>query len=119
MIHSGSQKYDPKKLKAINLKLNSLYNSIYRLKPSLQEEIVDISSKMDILLSTINEFCKISKHKNFDREISIQIEDLKMNYAALYELNSDLKNFAIITPETIELQNLLDIASASLQKVKV
>ena len=114
MVHAGNRDYNSKKLEAINNKLNRLYNSLYHIPNQNENELRDIVNKTTVLLSTIKELNK-SLASFRDKELNRQAEILKMNYSALYEINSDLKNFALPSPEIQELKSLLTIAAGSTQ----
>ena len=116
MLTVGHNTPDLDKLSALNKKLDTIYRKIYHLQPTISSEDTDqITGRLSILLSTVKDLIKSLKGYASAKEV----ESLRMNYSALYELNSDLENFKSQTSDLSELQHLLSQASETLSTVTV
>lgn len=106
------------KLTRLNSDLDKFYDLIYSQWSTISEEDYRIfGNQLEILLATIHDLLMAYENFNLDRSYSIQIEKLKSNYSALYELNSDIINFKINMPKDSEVYELLNSASMVAEKI--
>ena len=106
------------KLTRLNSDLDKFYDLIYSQWSTISEEDYRIfGNQLEILLTTIHDLLMAYENFNLDRSYSIQIEKLKRNYSALYELNSDIINFKINMPKDSEVYELLNSASMVAEKI--
>ncbi len=74
--------------------------------------------QLKIMLHTLKDlhttYCKMQKHLGLSEEV----EQLGMNYSALYEMNSDIVNFKVKAQHDKEMQQLLQRASGVIKAVK-
>ena len=116
MLTVGHNTPDLDKLSVLNKKLDTIYRKIYHYQPTISSEDTDqITGRLSILLSTVKDLIKSLKGYASEKEV----ENLRMNYSALYELNSDLENFKSQTSDLSELHHLLSQASETLSTVTV
>lgn len=106
------QQYRFTQLARLNRDLDNFYDLLYSQWNSVTETDYNMfGNQLQIMLETLKELfelCKqISKDENFDKET----EKLGMNYAAIYEMNSDIINFKIKAKKDTDLHKLMKQAS--------
>lgn len=101
--------YKMSQLRRLNSDLDSLYELIYDDWRSISEEEYSVfGAQFKILIDTVKDLydsCKVNKC--FEQEA----ERLRMNYSALYELNSDIRRNCITFKNDLEFVNLFHSAA--------
>lgn len=90
------------KLIRLNNALDKLYDAIYKqFNVITSEDYKLIEPQLMLLLNTLRGLNKTYKRLRISKPVSDEVAALGRNYSAIYELNSDIKNFRIkkISPE--------------------
>lgn len=100
--------YQLSQLQKLNKELDKLYELIYDEWNTITEEDYKVfGEQLVILTQTIKQLynaCKrLPKHMGMEEDT----KKLGMNFAALYELNSDIVNFRIKTPKSDKIKQAL------------
>ncbi len=104
------------KLRRLNNALDSLYELIYSQFNSITaEDYKLIGPQLSLLLNTLKGLRTTYKGMRSDREISEELVSLGRNYSALYELNSDIRQFRISRKLSPCLSTALDNATSAMQ----
>lgn len=108
-IDSATPNHSPvSKLSRLNKDLDKLYETLYDEWQSIGEKDYEVfGPQLTILLETIkalyNSYKKIPKEKLLRKDV----KKLGMNYAALYEINSDIISFKIKLPKDTEMKSIM------------
>lgn len=105
-------------LRRLNRDLDAFYEFLYGQCNSVTEQDYNVFGKQLIsmlgILKTLYTSCK-----QMPKEcgVSLEAEKLKRNYVALYELNSDIKNYRIKASKDSEWTSLLADAGLAIRNV--
>lgn len=105
------------KLARLNNALDRLYEMVYgQFNEITPDDYRIIEPQLMLLLNTLKGLCNTFRKIPVSEKLSGEVEALSRNYSALYELNSDIKNFRVknISPE---LANALKKASAAMKRL--
>ncbi len=106
------------KLRRLNNALDTLYDLIYaQFNEITAEDYKIIGPQMSLLLNTLKGLRDTYKAIRRSREISEEVENLGRNYSALYELNSDIKQFRIAREFKPNLLTALNNASSAMSRL--
>lgn len=84
------------KLVRLNNALNRLYEMVYdQFNEITPDDYKIIEPQLLLLLNTLKGLCNTYKKIHSSDRLSKEIEVLGRNYSAIYELNSDIKNFRV------------------------
>lgn len=110
-------RYSIAQLSRLNRELDHLYELIYDDWETITEQDYAIfGGQLSLLVKTLKSLYDDCRKFVSDQGMRNEIERLGMNYAALYELNSDIVNYRIKAPRNAELQSMLSKASAVLNQ---
>lgn len=102
-------------LARLNRDLDNLYELIYAQWRTVTEEDYKVfGGQMNILLDTIRDLYNVCRKTPKDKGLKDETRKLGMNYSALYEVNSDIRNFSINAPKNKELTDALSMAGEAM-----
>ena len=105
-------------LRRLNRDLDAFYEFLYSQCNTVTERDYSVFGKqLTSMLSILKSLYVSCKQMPKKYGVSVEAEKLKQNYSALYELNSDIKNFRIKALKDTEWTSLLSDASLALKKV--
>lgn len=105
-------------LSILNNDLDNLYELIYNQIPTIKPEDYQVFGRqLQELIKTIKALYQTCKKAPVSLGIDKETEILGRNYSALYELDNDIRNFKISTVKDPKLSQLLQQASATLNKI--
>lgn len=105
-------------LRKLNRDLDSFYEFLYAQYNSVTEADYKVfGEQLCSMIATLKMLWQSCKKMPKSCGISNEVEKLKMNYSALYELNEDIKNYRIKAPKDEEWSALLSQASLALKRV--
>ena len=103
------------RLSRLNRDLERFYEMLYNQWNTVTEaEYAVFGQQLVTLLQTIKELYLTCKNIAKSSAMEKQVELLGMNYAAIYEVNSDIINFRIKSTKNHELQQIINEASKRL-----
>ena len=103
------------RLSRLNRDLEHFYEMLYNQWNTVTEsEYAVFGQQLVTLLQTIKELYLACKNIAKSSAMERQVELLGMNYAAIYEVNSDIVNFRIKSTKDQELQQIINEASKRL-----
>ena len=105
------------KLVRLNNALDRLYEMVYeQFNEITLDDYRIIEPQLMLLLNTLKGLCNTLRKIPMPGKLSLEAAALGRNYSALYELNSDIKNFRVknVSPE---LSNALKKASADMKRL--
>lgn len=109
--------YSVGSLRKLNRDLDSFYEFLYAQCNSVKEaEYQVFGEQLCSMLATLKMLWLSCKKMPKSCGISDEVEKLKMNCSALYELNEDIKNYRIKAPKDEEWSALLSQASLALKR---
>ncbi len=101
--------YKLSQLRRLNSDIDSLYELIYEDWRSIsEEEYSAFGAQFNILIDTVKDLYDSCKGNEY---LAPEVERLRMNYSALYELNSDIRRNCITFKNDIEFVNLFHSAA--------
>ena len=105
-------------LRRLNRDLDAFYEFLYSQSNTVTERDYDVFGKQLTSMLNILKMLYVSC-KQMPREygVSTETEKLKRNYSALYELNSDIKNYRVKAAKDADWTALLADASMAIKKV--
>jgi len=107
-----SNQYRVTQLARLNRDLDDFYELLYSQWNSVTEEDYNkFGGQLQIMLETLKDLFDLCKQMSQDGTFSKETEKLGMNYAAIYEMNSDMVNFKIKAKKDADLQQLMKRAS--------
>ena len=107
--------YNTARLSRLNRDLERFYEMLYNQWNTVTEaEYAVFGQQLVTLLQTIKELYLACKNITKSSAMEKQVELLGMNYAAIYEVNSDIVNFRIKSKKNHELQQIINEASKRL-----
>ena len=107
--------YNTARLSRLNRDLERFYEMLYNQWNTVTEaEYAVFGQQLVTLLQTIKELYLACKNITKSSAMEKQVELLGMNYAAIYEVNSDIINFRIKSKKNHELQQIINEASKRL-----
>lgn len=111
--------YKVSQLARLNRDLDNFYELLYsQWNTVTKDDYAVFGPQLQIMLNTLRELyntCKkLSDIPNFDKET----EKLGMNYSAIFEINSDIKNFRIKEQHDDDWARLLKQASDVVKSIK-
>ncbi len=103
------------KLKRLNNALDTLYELIYSQFNEIDSnDYKIIGPQLRLLLNTLKGLWTTYKSLNITGDFSDEVASLGRNYSALYELNSDIKQFRIRRKFNPNLADALNNASSAM-----
>ncbi len=103
------------KLKRLNNALDTLYELIYsQFNEISAEDYKIIGPQLTLLLNTLKGLRETYKLISKSRDMSDEVNSLGRNYSALYELNSDIKQFRIARKLKPNLATALNNAATAM-----
>ena len=103
------------RLSRLNRDLERFYEMLYNQWNTVTEaEYAVFGQQLVTLLQTIKELYLSCKNIAKSAAMEKQVELLGMNYAAIYEVNSDIVNFRIKSTKNQNLQKIINEASIHL-----
>lgn len=119
VVASGEQ-VTKAKLAGLNRSLDDFYELIYDQYNSItRKDYKVIGPQMKILLGVLKNLYDIyDKMISPGSNMTQEIERLGRNYSAIYEINSDIKNFRLPKKQDEELTSLLRQASLAINKIR-
>ena len=104
--------YRVSQLTRLNHDLDNLYELIYDQWRTVTEEDYKLfGGQLQLLLETLKGLYQTIRKFPKSLGLTKEVENLEMNYAALYEVNSDIVNFGIKLPKNKQLQQAIAEAS--------
>lgn len=114
----ASNEYHVGQLRRLNRDLDAFYELLYSQCNSITEQDYNVFGKqLTSMLSTLKALYALCRHMSGVCGVNVEAEKLKRNYSALYELNSDIRNFRIKASKDSEWSALLADAGAAVKKV--
>ena len=119
LVAVARNQYKVSQLARLNCDLNNFYELLYSQWNTVTKDYYAVfGPQLQIMLNTLRELyntCKkLSDIPNFDKET----EKLGMNYSAIFEINSDIKNFRIKEQHDDDWARLLKQASDVVKSIK-
>ena len=112
--------YRVSQLRRLNRDLDAFYEFLYSQYNTITERDYNVFGKQLTSMLNILKMLYVScKQMPKEYGVSIEAEKLKRNYSALYELNSDIKNYRIKALKDVEWTALLKDAGMAIKKVVV
>ncbi len=103
------------KLKRLNNALDTLYELIYsQFNEISADDYKIIGPQLTLLLNTLKGLRETYKRISVSRDLSDEVNSLGRNYSALYELNSDIKQFRIARKLKPNLASALNNAASAM-----
>lgn len=100
--------YSAVKLSRLNKELSSFYRILYsQINTVTSQDYEKFGQQFEMLLDSIEDLYKTCKKMPYSATFSEETEKLGMNYAALYELNSDIVNFRLKSITDSEISSLM------------
>lgn len=100
--------YHVSQLARLNHELDLLYEMIYDDWHSISEEDYNVfGAQLVILLQTLKQLYDACRKQPKEMGLREEAVRLGMNYAALFELNSDIVNFCINMPKNQQMKQLM------------
>lgn len=110
--------YSVTQLRRLNRDLDAFYEFLYSQCNTITEQDYNVfGQQLSSMLNTLKGLYVSCKRMPKEYGADAEVEKLKMNYNALYELNSDIKNYRIKASKDAEWTTLLSDASMALKKV--
>lgn len=110
--------YGVSQLRRLNRDLDAFYEFLYSQCNTVTEQDYQVFGKqLTSMLGILKSLYVSCKQMPKEYGVSVEAEKLKQNYSALYELNSDIKNYRIKALKDTEWTSLLSDASLALKKV--
>lgn len=107
--------FTARKLASLNRSLDNFYELLYGESASINETAYShIGPYMQIMLETVKDLYVTCESHVLTGSIANEIERLKRNYAALHELDSDIREFKIGLAKDNEMASLLAQASEAI-----
>ena len=105
-------------LRRLNRDLNAFYEFLYSQCNTVTERDYNVFGKqLSSMLNILKMLYASCKQMPKEYGVSTEAEKLKRNYSALYELNSDIKNYRIKAAKDADWTALLADASLAIKKV--
>lgn len=105
-------------LRRLNRDLDAFYEYLYSQCNTVTERDYDVFGKqLSSMLNILKMLYVSCKQMPKEYGVSTEAEKLKRNYSALYELNSDIKNYRIKAAKDADWTALLADASLAIKKV--
>ena len=112
--------YRVSQLRRLNRDLDAFYEFLYSQYNTITERDYNVFGKQLTSMLNILKMLYVScKQMPKEYGVSIEAEKLKRNYSALYELNSDIKNYRIKALKDVKWTALLKDAGMAIKKVVV
>ena len=109
--------YNVSQLARLNRELDGLYELIYDDFGTITaEDYAVFGGQLELLVKTIKSLYDDCRRSSERRALRYEVERLRANYSALYELNSDIVNFRIKAPRNAELQEMMSQAAQTLNR---
>lgn len=110
--------YGVSQLRRLNRDLDAFYEFLYSQCNTVTERDYCVFGKqLTSMLNILKSLYISCKQMPKEYGVSAEAERLKRNYSALYELNSDIKNYRIKASKDAEWTALLSDASMAIKKV--
>lgn len=110
--------YRVSQLRQLNHDLDAFYEFLYSQCNTVTERDYNVFGKqLTSMLGILKSLYASCKQMPKEYGVSIEAEKLKRNYSALYELNSDIKNYRIKAAKDAEWSALLADAGLAIKKV--
>lgn len=110
--------YHVGQLRRLNRDLDAFYELLYSQCNTVTERDYNVFGKqLSSMLNILKTLYTSCRQMPKEYGVSTETEKLKRNYSALYELNSDIKNYRIKAPKDAEWSALLADASLVIKKV--
>lgn len=110
--------YSVPQLRRLNRDLDAFYEFLYSQCNTVTEQDYNVfGQQLTSMLNTLKSLYNSCKHMIKEYGANVEIEKLRMNYNALYELNNDIKNYRINASKDAEWVSLLSDASLALKKI--
>lgn len=107
-------------LARLNRDLDNFYELLYSQWQTVTEEDYRLFGRqLNIMLQTIKDLLTACKHLPKSEELHKELGKLNRNFAALYELNSDIVNFKIKMPKDVEMKELMNRAAKVSKQVAI
>lgn len=108
-------RYSVAQLSRLNRDLNNLYELIYdQWRTVTEDDYKQFGGQFKLLLEMLKGLYQSVKKLPKSMGFATEAENLEMNYAALYEVNSDIVNFCIKLPKNERFQKAMVEASQHL-----
>ncbi len=105
-------------LRRLNRDLDAFYEYLYSQCNTVTERDYNVFGKqLSSMLNILKMLYVSCKQMPKEYGVSTEAEKLKRNYSALYELNSDIKNYRIKATKDADWTALLADASLAIKKV--
>jgi len=105
-------------LRRLNRDLDAFYEYLYSQCNTVTERDYNVFGKqLSSMLHILKMLYVSCKQMPKEYGVSTEAEKLKRNYSALYELNSDIKNYRIKAAKDADWTALLSDASLAIKKV--
>ncbi len=105
-------------LRRLNRDLDAFYEFLYGQCNSVTEQDYNVFGKqLTSMLGILKTLYTSCKQMPKECGVSLEAEKLKRNYVALYELNSDIKNYRIKASKDSEWTSLLADAGLAIRNV--
>ena len=110
--------YRVSQLRRLNRDLDAFYEFLYSQCNTITEQDYSIFGKqLTSMLNILKTLYVSCKQMPKEYGVSTEAEKLKRNYSALYELNSDIKNYRIKALKDVEWTALLKDAGMAIKKI--
>lgn len=110
--------YGVSQLRRLNRDLDAFYEFLYSQCNTVTERDYSVFGKqLTSMLNILKSLYISCKQMPKEYGVSAEAERLRRNYSALYELNSDIKNYRIKASKDAEWTALLSDASMAIKKI--
>lgn len=114
----ASNEYHVSQLRRLNRDLDAFYELLHSQCNTVTEQDYNVFGKqLTSMLSTLKTLYTLCRQMSGGYGVNVEAEKLKRNYSALYELDSDIRNFRIKAPKDPEWSALLADAGMAVKKV--
>lgn len=111
--------YKVTKLARLNRDLDNFYELLYsQWNTVTKDDYAVLGPQLQIMLNTLKELYQTCKKMSYIPDLKEETEKLGMNYSAIFEVNSDIKNFRVKEQEDDEMTLLMKQASDIVKTMK-
>jgi len=110
--------YNVSRLRRLNRDLDAFYELLYCQCNTVTEHDYSVfGQQLTSMIDTLKALYSSCRHAFKGLGDDSEVEKLKMNYNALYELNNDIRNYRIKASKDSEWSTLLSDSGSALKKI--
>lgn len=111
--------YKVTQLARLNRDLDNFYELLYNQWNTVtKDDYAVLGPQLQIMLDTLKELYNTCKKMSYIPDLKEETEKLGMNYSAIFEINSDIKNFRMKEQQDDDWALLLQQASDVVKSIK-